>query len=157
MYIKTIFGVYPSLYPSGLQTWGVTVSTSPLMRMLELLHDLPGWEQFGSFFLDYSVAARGTPHQADPLPGKPAGDLPFSELLGMTQAQTRTRVTTNGCAPPNVSVQPCESAHLSPLPPHRQTWRRTESSLMASLASRTPFASVSVVLWVSTLDTMPSL
>lgn len=38
---------------------------------------------FGSCFLDYSVAARGTPHQTDPVPGKPAGDLPFSELLGM--------------------------------------------------------------------------
>ena len=34
-------------------------------------------------FLDYSVAARGAPHQADPVPGEPAGDLPLPELLGM--------------------------------------------------------------------------
>lgn len=33
-------------------------------------------------FLDYSVAARGAPHQTDPVPGEPAGDVPLPELLG---------------------------------------------------------------------------
>lgn len=41
-------------------------------------------------FLDYSVAARGAPHQTDPLPGKPAGDLPLPELLGMTNTHLHT-------------------------------------------------------------------
>lgn len=39
---------------------------------------------WGGCFLDYSVAARGAAHQADPVPGEPAGDVPLPELLGNT-------------------------------------------------------------------------
>lgn len=53
--------------------------------------------QFGLCFLDYSVAARGTPHQTDPLPGKPPGDLPFSELLGMTHKHIKTQTRVCVC------------------------------------------------------------
>lgn len=44
----------------------------------------------GVSFLDCCVAARGASHQADPLPGGPAGDLPLPELLGMTLIKTLT-------------------------------------------------------------------
>lgn len=55
-------------------------------------------------------------------------------------------VSTRISLSPFSVFQTCKSAHLSaPPPPHRQTWRRTGSSLMASLVSRTPFASVSMV------------
>lgn len=48
---------------------------------------LLGW---GGCFLDYSVAARGTPHQADPVLGEPAGDVPLPELLGNAHKDTHT-------------------------------------------------------------------
>lgn len=43
----------------------------------------------GGCFLDYSVAARGTPHQTDPVPGEPAGDMPLPELLGTPDTHTQ--------------------------------------------------------------------